>query len=65
MFDSFVIPVDYSLPGSSVQGISQARILEWPEEEIPEDEKPSMLVDRICLMRSDRTKHGMVYTEIR
>ena len=25
----FVTPVDYSRPGSSVQGISQARILEW------------------------------------
>ena len=27
--DTFVTPVDYSLPDSSVQGISQARILEW------------------------------------
>ena len=25
----FAIPMDYSLPGSSVHGISQARILEW------------------------------------
>ena len=33
--------------------------------EIPEDEKPYMTVDHICLMRSDRTKHGMVYTEIK
>ena len=27
--DSFVTPVDCSLPGSSARGISQARILEW------------------------------------
>ena len=25
----FAIPMDYSLPGFSVHGISQARILEW------------------------------------
>ena len=25
----FVTPMDYSLPGSSVHGILQARILEW------------------------------------
>ena len=25
----FCNPMDYSLPGSSVRGISQARILEW------------------------------------
>ena len=24
-------PMDYSLPGSSIHGISQARILEWQE----------------------------------
>jgi len=28
MFDSFN-PMDYTLPGSSVHGILQARILEW------------------------------------
>ena len=28
-FDSFCDPVDCSPPGSSVHGISQARILEW------------------------------------
>ena len=27
--NSFVTPKEYSLPGSSVHGISQARILEW------------------------------------
>ena len=27
--DSFATPMDYSPPGSSVHGISQARILEW------------------------------------
>ena len=27
--DFFVTPMDCSLPGSSVHGISQARILEW------------------------------------
>ena len=26
---TFCDPMDYSLPGSSVHGISQARILEW------------------------------------
>ena len=29
MSDSFCDPMDGSLPGSSVHGISQARILEW------------------------------------
>ena len=29
MSDSFATPMDYSLPSSSVHGISQARILEW------------------------------------
>ena len=29
LFDSFSTPVDYSPPGSSVHGISQAIILEW------------------------------------
>ena len=32
--------MDHSLPGSSVQGISQAKILEWvaiPIQKIPED----------------------------
>ena len=27
--DSFVTPMDYSLPGSSAHGILQATILEW------------------------------------
>ena len=30
-------PVDYSPPGTSVQGILQARILEWVEIPPPED----------------------------
>ena len=30
-------PVDYSPPGSSVQGILQARILEWVAISSPED----------------------------
>ena len=29
MSDSFCDPVDCSLPGSSVHGISQAKILKW------------------------------------
>ena len=29
LFDSFCDPLDYSLPGFSVRGILQARILEW------------------------------------
>ena len=29
MFDSFCDPIECSLPGSSVHGILQARILEW------------------------------------
>ena len=29
MSDPFVTPMDWSPPGSSVPGVSQARILEW------------------------------------
>ena len=61
------IPFDRKRFAPHITILRRARYAEGfvPEEEIPEDEKPSMLVDRICLMRSDRTKHGMVYTEIR
>jgi 2'-5' RNA ligase len=45
--------------------ITLVRKAEWngyfPEIEVPET---TMEVQRISLMRSDRTKHGMVYTEI-
>jgi len=34
MSDNFATPLDGSLPGSSVCGISQARILEWVASEI-------------------------------
>ena len=61
------IPFDRKRFAPHITILRRARFAEGfvPEEEAPEDEKPSMLVDRICLMRSDRTKHGMVYTEIR
>ena len=42
----FVTPVDYSLPGSSVHGILQARILEWVA--IP--------FSRVCSRSRDRTQ---------
>ena len=29
LYPTFSDPMDYSLPGSSVHGISQARVLEW------------------------------------
>ena len=35
------------------------------EEDFASWRKPYLTVERISLMRSDRTKHGMVYTEIR
>ena len=61
------IPFDRKRFAPHITILRRARFAEGfvPEEESPEDERPSMLVDRICLMRSDRTKHGMVYTEIR
>ncbi len=61
------IPFDRKRFAPHITILRRSRFAEGfvPEEEAPEDEKPSMLVDRICLMRSDRTKHGMVYTEIR
>ena len=40
-------PVDCSLPGSSVPGISQARILEWVA--ISFSRESSLLRDRTCI----------------
>ena len=35
-------PMDYSLPGSSVHGVSQARILEWTAA-------PSSCISVLCI----------------
>ena len=47
--------------------ITLVRRARYTDGFVPEEEgsKPRMIVDRISLMRSDRTKHGMVYTEIK
>ena len=60
------IPFDRKKFSPHITLVRKARFTEgFVPEEIPEDEKPYMTVDHICLMRSDRTKHGMVYTEIK
>ena len=41
MSNTFVTPMDCSLPGSSVRGILQARILEWVAVSSPEDLRDS------------------------
>ena len=46
-FQLFWDPTDYSLPGSSVHGISQARILEWVS--ISLSHRSSQPRDRICV----------------
>ena len=40
-------PIDYSLPGSSVHGISQARILEWVATSFSRG--PSLSRDQTCI----------------
>ena len=52
-------PMDYSRPGSSVHGISQARILEWAAFPIPGDlPNPGI---RLCIFMS-RALTGGFYT---
>ena len=60
------IPFDRKKFSPHITIVRRARYTEgFVPEEIPKEDKPYMTVDRICLMRSDRTKHGMVYTEIK
>ena len=62
------IPFDRKRFSPHITILRKARFTEGfvPEEALGDDgQKSYMTVDRICLMRSDRTKHGMVYTEIR
>ena len=60
-------PVDYSPPGSSVHGVSQARILEWiaifsskgsnqPKDQTPGS--PALQADSLCYSASKRSKVG-------
>ena len=44
VYPSLCDPMDYSLPGSSVRGISQAKILEWVA--VASSREPSQLTDR-------------------
>lgn len=43
---------------------ADGRLSEVPENEIAEHFGAAMTVDHISLMRSDRGKHGMIYTEL-
>ena len=43
-------PMDYSLPGSSVYGVLQARILEWVT--MPSSKESSQLRDRTVFLMS-------------
>ena len=60
-------PVDYSPPGSSVHGVSQARILEWVAissskgSNQPKDQTPvsaALLADSLRYSASQRSKAG-------
>ena len=60
-------PVDYSPPGSSVHGVSQARILEWVAissskgSNQPKDQTPvsaALLADSLRFSVSQRSKAG-------
>ena len=53
-------PVDYSLPGSSVHGIFQARVLEWGAIEIS-NRFPGMLV--LSSTEHDLVHPGLVFIE--
>ena len=58
-------PMDYSLPGSSVHGILQVRILEWIAIPFSRDlpnpgiklESPSLQVDSLPSESSEKPKH--------
>ena len=43
---------------------ADGRLSDVPEEELAAISGVSMTVDHISLMRSDRGKHGMIYTEL-
>src|SRR5574340_1398048 len=57
-------PMDYSLPGSSVHGIFQARVLEWgtiafrSEEHTSELQSPKDLVCRLLLEKKKTKGEG-------
>ena len=46
-------PMDYSLPGSSVHGVFQARVLEWGAIALSRTERPGVLQ----FMGSQRVGH--------
>ena len=60
------IPVDRKKVSPHITIIRRAggRLSEVPEEEIAAHSGGVMTVDHISLMRSDRGRHGMIYTEL-
>lgn len=51
-------------PHITVMRRAEGRLSEEAAEEIAAHHMPSMMVDHISLMRSDRGKYGMIYTEL-
>ena len=56
---NFCDPIGYTLPGSSVHGIFQARILEWVA--ISFSRGPSQLRDQICISCISCTGRQILY----
>ena len=58
------IPYDRKKFSPHITLVRKPTMREIPEEVLADLPRASMLVDNISLMRSERGKHGMIYTEL-
>ena len=62
--DLWWVGIEQSAPHITIIRRADGRLSDVPEEEIAAHFGVSMRVDHISLMRSDRGKRGMIYTEL-